>query len=355
VKIDVLSEIQDPRPWDGGHEHRRIVQTLEQAELADELGYASWWQVERHGAEELSLSSAPELLLTAISQRTRRIRLGHSAVLAPYRVNHPIRVAERAALLDHLSEGRLELGLARPSAPECRAFNVDPDQAREQLHQALEMIPTMWTCERFSWKSRHLEIQDVAVVPRPHQRPHPPLWLECTSPASFVEAGHLGVGALGTGLWASRAQVRNMVSLYRRAIRECSRPVGEFVNDQVAFLVLAHCADSDEEAKRAGALHAAAWYARTASAALEAEDRFLQPPDWDALGGQDSIVVGGQETCLRELAAFAELGVDRLLTLHQLGPLPHQAVLRSIRRLGALVPELDGGGGGAPAPPPPVT
>src|ERR1700754_2372883 len=101
--LDIFNEIQNPRPWDDGHEHRRLEQAIAHAKLADELGYGCWWQVEHHGAGGFSLSSAPELLLTAISQHTNRIRLGHSAVLAPARFNHPIRVAERAATLDHLS------------------------------------------------------------------------------------------------------------------------------------------------------------------------------------------------------------------------------------------------------------
>lgn len=118
MQVDVFNEIQDPKPWQEDHEHRRITQALEQATLADKLGYGCWWQVEHHGAEEFSLSSAPELLLTAISQHTKRIRLGHSAVLAPGRLNHPVRAAERAAMLDHLSGGRLEFGLTRSTNPD---------------------------------------------------------------------------------------------------------------------------------------------------------------------------------------------------------------------------------------------
>jgi alkanesulfonate monooxygenase SsuD/methylene tetrahydromethanopterin reductase-like flavin-dependent oxidoreductase (luciferase family) len=151
VRIDIFSEIQNPRPWQGDHEHQRIMQAIEQARLADELGYGCWWQVEHHGAEEFSLSSAPELLLTAISQHTKRIRLGHSAVLAPGRFNHPIRAAERAAMLDHLSGGRLEFGLTRSTIPEWRLFNLDPTEVRVQTQQAFEMIPQMWTTERFSY------------------------------------------------------------------------------------------------------------------------------------------------------------------------------------------------------------
>ena len=392
MKIDVFSEIQDPRPWEPDHEHRRIVQTLELARLADELGYGCWWQVEHHGGEEFSLSSAPELLLTAISQQTSRIRVGHSAVLAPHRFNHPIRVAERAAMLDHLSGGRVELGLTRSTIPEWRTFNIDPDETRDQMQQAFEMIPRMWTCERFSWHSRYFDIDDVAVVPKPYQRPHPPLWQACSSPASFVQAGHNGVGALGVTLWASHEQVRDLIGLYRRAIRECTRPVGEFVNDQVAFFTFVHCADSDEEAMASGAADAAAWYTSTAFTFFEARDAFLKmaaeqealladparggleadflrehaderaAPNmaqviigrimegrdvpaaevYEALSGQDSLVVGTPDTCRRKLAAFADLGIDRLMSFQQVGRIPHDAVLRSMRMVGALIPELDG-------------
>jgi alkanesulfonate monooxygenase SsuD/methylene tetrahydromethanopterin reductase-like flavin-dependent oxidoreductase (luciferase family) len=118
VHIDLFSEIQNPRPWTAGHEQCSFPQAIEQAKLANDRGYGCWWQVEHHGADEFSLSSAPELLLAAISQHTTRIRLGHAAVLAPMTFNHPIRVAERAATLDHLSNGRLELGLTKSTIPE---------------------------------------------------------------------------------------------------------------------------------------------------------------------------------------------------------------------------------------------
>src|SRR3954452_2824590 len=158
MKIDLFNEIQNPRPWAEGQEQLRFGQAIEQAVLADELGYGCWWQVEHHGAGEFSLSSAPELLLTAIAQHTKRIRLGHSAVLAPARFNHPIRIAERAATLDHLSGGRVELGLTRSTAPEWRLFNISPEQARAQTREAFEMVPKMWTTDEFSHHSENYQI-----------------------------------------------------------------------------------------------------------------------------------------------------------------------------------------------------
>ncbi|CCH34992.1 LLM class flavin-dependent oxidoreductase [Actinosynnema sp. NPDC047251] len=390
MKVDVFNEIQDPRPWQDGHQHARITEALEQAKLADELGYGCWWQVEHHGAEEFSLSSAPELVLAAISQHTSRIRLGHSAVLAPACFNHPIRVAERAAMLDHLSNGRVELGLTRSTAPEWRLFGVDPADVRRQTQQAFEMVPRMWTQERFSYSGEGFEIDDVPIVPKPLQRPHPPLWQAAATPSSFEEAGKRGVGVLGTTIWESAERVRRMVRLYREAAAACTEPVGAFVNNQIAFFTFVHCAATDEQAVKNGAVAAAAWYTVRALTFFEAADSFVETvrhqqdimadpsgggltgdflraeaeaftgpnraqvvigrvlqgeevPDeeiFEALNEQDSLIVGSPETCRKKLRTYADLGIDRLMAFHQVGSLSHESVMTSLRLIGDLIPEF---------------
>lgn len=391
MKLDVFTEMQCPRPWPQNHEQRIIRETLEEAKLADELGYGCWWQVEHHGAEEFSYSSAPEIMLTAISQHTKAMRLGHSAVLAPYRFNHPIRVAERAAFLDHLSGGRLELGLARSTIPEWRTFNIAPGETREQMQQAFEMIPKMWTQDRISWKSKHFEIDDVSIRPKPYQQPHPPLWQACSSVQSFEQAGRNGVGALGVSLWAPIEEVKEWLKVYHQAISQCKNPVGSFVNEQVAFFTFVHCADTDEQAMRNGAASAAAWYTNAAFAFFEARENFLMslaeqeamakdpagggltgqyyrkqagqsaPPSraksvigrlmrgeqipneevFEVLSEQDSLIVGSPDTCLRKMRVYEELGIDRLMCFHRVGQIPHEAVMKSIRMIGELIPEVD--------------
>ena len=387
----MFSEIQNPRPWTEDHEHRRILQALDQAKLADEMGYDCFWQVEHHAGGEFSLSSAPELILTAISQHTTRIRLGHAAVLAPFRVNHPIRIAERAAYLDHLSGGRLELGLARSTIPEWRTFNIEAEEAREQMQQAFEMIPRMWSEDRFSWKSQYFDIKDISVVPKPYQRPHPPLWQACSSLQSFEQAGRNGVGALGVALWASQSQVREWIDLYRRAVRSTTKSVGAAVNDQVAFFTFVHCAETDAAAMQNGAATAAAWYTSMAFTFFEVAELFLKtaaeqeallkdptgggltgqilrdqatagsaPPNqaqivigrimqgetvtdeevFDTLSAQDSLIVGSPETCRRKMKIFEELGIDRLMCFHHVGSLPHDKVMDSIRLVGEIIPEF---------------
>lgn len=385
MKIDLFNEIQNPRPWPEGHEQLRFRQAIEQAVLADELGYGCWWQVEHHGAGEFSLSSAPELMLAALSQRTSRIRLGHSAVLAPGRFNHPIRVAERAATLDHLSGGRVELGLTRSTIPEWRLFGIEPDEARAQTQQAFEMVPKMWTSERFSHESADYRVDDVPIGPKPLQRPHPPLWQAAASPASFEEAGRRGVGVLGTTMWESLERASRLIGLYRAAVARCTSPVGAFVNDQVGFFTFVHCADTDEEAMRNGAAAAAAWYTVTALTFFEAATEFVranarneelvkspgltgdflrgeaanatseanlliarilqgeQVRDeevFEVLSAQDSLIVGSPETCRKKLRAYADLGIDRLMCLQQIGGIPHEKVMKSIRLIGELIPDL---------------
>lgn len=386
MKLDIFSEIQNPRPWPPGddHQHLRIQQAIEQAVLADELGYGCWWQVEHHGAEEFSLSSAPELLLAALSQRTSRIRLGHAAVLAPREINHPIRIAERAAMLDHLSGGRAEIGLTRSTPPEWRLFGADPATVRERTRDAFEAVPKMWTGDTSVSGG-------VPVVPAPYQRPHPPLWQAASSPASFEEAGRRGVGVLGTTLWEPLDRVARLVELYRAAASDCREPVGAVVNDQVAFFTFVHCAETDEQAMRDGAAAAAAWYTARALTFFEAADAFLEtmerekalmadpsggglageflrreaaaagapsaallvigrilqgetvPDDevYDALAEQDSLIVGSPETVRKKLRGYADLGIDRLMCFQQVGALPHESVLRSIRLVGELIPEFE--------------
>ncbi|WP_437707435.1 LLM class flavin-dependent oxidoreductase [Sorangium sp. So ce448] len=391
MKIDLFTEMQSPRPWSEDHEHRVIMNTLEQAKLADRLGYGCWWQVEHHTAEEFSYSSAPEVMLAAISQHTTSMRLGHASVLSPFRFNHPIRVAERAAMLDHLSGGRLELGLARSTIPEWRTFNIPPDRTRDQMQQAFEMIPKMWTQERFSWKSEDAEINNVPILPKPYQKPHPPLWQACSSLASFEQAGRNGVGALGVTLWAPPDQVKEWIGIYREAIRRCERPVGAFINNQVGFFTFAHCAETDQQAMENGAASAAAWYTNGSFTFFEAKEHFLRthaeeqalakdpaggglvgqllrdragktPAEtkanavlarimqneevpneevFDALKEQNSLIVGSPETCRQKIKFYQDLGIDRLLSFQQVGRLSNEQVMSSIRQIGKLIPEFD--------------
>ena len=389
MKLDVFAEIQKAGPVGSGHEARILRDSIEQARAADAAGFGCWWLVEHHGCEEFSYSSAPELILAWIASETQRMRVGHAGVLAPFQINHPIRAAERAALLDHMSGGRLEFGMARSGGREWDTFGVDPERTRDQLAEALRAIPRMWTEERFSWDSPLLQVPARNIVPKPLQVPHPPLWQTALSPASFELAGSLGVGVLGNTLLTAFEQLEFLLGEYRRGLAHCEEPAGRFRNEQVANFTFVHVADSEKQAVESGVCLGAIWYMATMPEVFGAEPENiyaiirggLLPDDPSAIraGGPvreeapeeelpvidlvkrfaagdevtreeahevltaiPSMVVGDPETCRRKLEAFADLGVDRLMCCMQVGDIAQVDVLRSIRNVGKhLIPHFD--------------
>ena len=388
--LDIFSELQRAKPWTPGHERQVMLDAIEQAKLADEKGFGCWWTVEHHGAPEFSYSSAPELILTILSQHTKRIRLGHSGVLAPFHINHPVRIAERAAWTDIASGGRLELGLARSGGTEWETFEIDPETARDQLVEALQMVPQMWTRNDFEWKSRFATIPRRDVVPKPVQKPHPPLWQTSTSPESFFLAGSLGVGVLGTTLLTSLANLRALLDQYDRGLA-VAKPVGAFVNAQRSIFTFTLCAETRRKAIESRAAEAVLWFINAApsvfhvprsvwidairgeffdtrpertAALAQAEvhdDLDLDDPvpviallnrqiagekidpveAFEVMEPIESVVIGDVEACRKKMERYAEVGCDRLMCLMQMGGVAHDAVMESIRITGEeLIPKL---------------
>src|SRR3954463_6500518 len=169
------------KPWDENEEYNTYHEALDQIELADKVGFDYVWEVEHHFLTEYSHSSAPEVFFGAISQRTQRIRLGHGVVLLPHRYNHPVRVAERAAVLDILSNGRVELGTGRSiTEQELGGFLIDPDETIGQWEESVRAIPQMWMKDKVSFDGKYLQMPERSVLPKPIQKPHPPLWHAAT-------------------------------------------------------------------------------------------------------------------------------------------------------------------------------
>jgi len=197
MKLDIFSEIQKRDCDAHGGFARLLAESIEQAKLADELGYSCWWEVEHHCTPDFSYSSCPELVLAAIGHATKRLRLGHAGILVPFKINHPLRAAERVAVLDHLTNGRVEAGLAKSGGKEWETFEITESEASEDLVEATRLFPRAWTEESLSWQSKRWHVEGRNVLPKPVQTPHPPLWHTCSSPSSFTRAGELGVGVLG--------------------------------------------------------------------------------------------------------------------------------------------------------------
>jgi alkanesulfonate monooxygenase SsuD/methylene tetrahydromethanopterin reductase-like flavin-dependent oxidoreductase (luciferase family) len=248
MKFGIFYEHQLPRPWDDDSEHRLLKDELEQVELADRLGIDYVWEVEHHFLEEYSHSSAPEVFLAAASQRTSRIRLGHGIVQLPFNFNHTARVAERIATLDLVSDGRVDFGTGEASSEaELGGFLIDREQKRAQWDEALDAVTRMFVETPFAgYDGQFFKMPVRGVVPRPLQRPHPPLWVACSRRETIHLAATKGIGALSFS-FIEPAEAKAWVDNYYATLAsdECV-PGGFAVNPNVAVVLPMMC-HSDEE------------------------------------------------------------------------------------------------------------
>ncbi len=251
MRFGIFFELSVPRPLTRGAEQQVIANALEQAEVADQLGFDWVWCVEHHFLEEYSHSSAPEVFLTAAAMRTERIRLGHGAVVCVPEINHPVRIAERAATLDILSGGRLEVGTARSSTwTELGGFALDPDVTKVSWDEYVRALPRMWTEERFSWDGVTFSMPERNVLPKPQQEPHPPMWVTVTTPGTELDAADRGLGCLGVAALSYADQERRTAE-YKRRVANCD-PVGKVVCDQVTTQNFLFCHDDLDVAADVG-------------------------------------------------------------------------------------------------------
>src|SRR5262245_3112917 len=198
MKFGLFFTLQLPRPWTDDSERRLFVEALEQVELAERLGFDTAWVVEQHFLEEYSHSSAPEVFLAAASQRTMRIRLGHGVVLMPPAYNPPARVAERIATLDLVSNGRVDFGVGdSKSRIELEGFGIPQGDRRAMSMEALAQVTDMMAMEPYpGFSGRYVAMPARNIVPKPVQKPHPPLWIACSDDATMHTAAQLGLGVL---------------------------------------------------------------------------------------------------------------------------------------------------------------
>ncbi|MGH9018055.1 MAG: LLM class flavin-dependent oxidoreductase [Acidimicrobiales bacterium] len=254
MRFGLFYEHQLPRPWGPDDEHLLLKNALEQIELADALGFDSVWAVEHHFLEEYSHSSAPEVFLAAASQRTRRIRLGHGIVQLPVGFNHPARVAERIATLDLVSDGRVEFGTGESSSEaELGGFGVERATKRQQWHEALDVVTRLLVEEPFAgYDGDFVHMPPRNLVPKPLQRPHPPLWVACSRRETIHLAATKGIGAL-TFSFIEADEARAWVDDYYATIASPACVPGGFtVNANLACVLPLMCHEDETTAVERG-------------------------------------------------------------------------------------------------------
>jgi len=361
VKFALFYEIPVAKPWDAESEHQAYKNTLEQAILGDKVGFHSFWTVEHHFLEEYSHCSNPEILYGAIAARTKNIRIGYGVRLLPQPYNHPIRTAESVAVLDLLSDGRVEFGTGRSSTrAELEGFDINPHETRAMWSEALEHIVGAWTNETYQADGKYWHMGGPRrVQPKPLQKPHPPIWGATSSPEGHKEIGRHGIGLCSFTVGVPPEDLAGRIALYREGLAECKEPAGKFVNDQAATFTMVHC-EPDKEAAYATAADSFVWYVRHGSWLIASVAELLEGKDlgsyeytaaplehhraghlehlnFDFLHGSGSCIVGDPDECIETARRYEAAGCDLLLCLVNPYAIPHEKVMQSIELLGTKV------------------
>lgn len=357
MKFSLLLELQIASPT-ASSERQLFHDTVAQAVLADELGYHGVWAVEHHGLYEYSHSSAPEVLLSFIAARTTRLLLGHAVTLTPHRYNHPIRVAERIATLDILSNGRVRWGSGKSaSLNEQGTFEIDRSELDAQWREALEMIPKMWRSDVFEWQGKFFKVPPTAVIPKPVQRPHPPIFAACSRVESVATAGSLGVGSLNFTA-GHDGQLVEKIRVYRDAIAG-SPANGRRTNNYFCCTPASIVLPDDRKACEFG-FRGARFFGESLATYFFSPTRIVGPLEIsrDPLssaqlceqmrkrsqsGSQLTGVMGDAVAARESVARFQAAGVDELILVMQMGTVPHEIVMESIRTFaGQVMPHFSG-------------
>jgi len=338
MKFGIFYEMQLPRPWESGSEYALFNNALEQVELADRLGFDFAWEVEHHFLEEYSHSSAPEVFLAAASQRTRQIRLAHGIIQLT--TNHPARVAERVSTLDLLSHGRVELGLGEGSSiTELHPFDRRFRDKREVWEDAVRALIPMFRDGGCEYKGEHFQFPLRNVLPKPLQKPHPPLWVACSQLETIQMAGRRGMGALGFQFVSAEAAEAWVHAYYNAFLYEQELLTDYQTNPNIAVVSAFMCADTDEEAQRRAEgwtffQFALGFYNREGPLAPGSVDLWEEYLKWQqspkGRRSRGTGLVGSPETIRRRLRKFESSNVDQVILLNQAGKNTHEHICESL-------------------------
>ena len=338
MKFGIFYELQLPRPWTASSEYDLFQQALGQMELADQLGYDYVWMVEHHFLEEYSHCSAPEVFLGAASQRTKRIRLGHGVIQLT--TNQPQRVAERVATLDLLSGGRVDLGMGEAAGPaELHPFGVRVRDKRDRWEEAVRAIIPMFTQTAWEFHGQYHDFAERNVIPKPMQKPHPPLWVACSNIQTIADAGAWGMGALGFSFVSPEA-ARAWVHRYYNTLLRAPRRLADYAtNPNIAIVNGFMCAPTDEEAIELASgwtffIFALSYYGRKGVDAPGKGDLWREYQAWrgteKAQAALRNGLIGSPDTIRRKMRLFEESHVDQVILLNQAGKTSDKAIRDSL-------------------------
>lgn len=318
---------------------QRYEETLDQIVLAEQVGFDSVWIAEHHFSN-YGYSTNPFLTIAAASRITSRVRFGQAVIVTPFW--HPLRLAEDVAAADILTRGRLELGIGRGYQPlEFRGLEVPFEASRSLFQEAVELMKKAWSETDFTFEGKHYQVASpLTVFPRPLQKPHPPIWVAVQREASLEWALEHGCSVLLSGNATTGGDIGAWSARFHEARRDGMR---------LGILRHVYVTDTDEQARQA--MWQSRWQIRVANH-LRRDDHEITagrndarpvPDEVDDDAWFDRLVYGTPERCIAQLRRDADMGATDLLGWFDIGGLPGDEVLRSMRRFATeVMPALAG-------------
>jgi len=384
VKFSLIYEAQTADPTREG-DHRVIREIMEQALLAEELDFDVIWAVEHTGLTMYAHMSVPETFLAYLAGATSRIGIGHGVICLPPQMNHPVKVAERCAMLDILSGGRLHVGFGKGGTEqEAGTFGYRKSDLSPMVQEAMALVPRYWVEDNVEFHGDFIDVPPRTIHPRPLQDPHPPLYQACTRTDTLVEAGHRGIGALVLG-FGGPDQIAEKNAVYRRAFaeRDPADQIGSRPTEHLAALCPTIVLDDAAEARRIGIRGQRFFMEAIGHWGSDGATPLPDPDAWpdDLADGQsdgetvhdDSRIIeasigsekvtmnlseaglaldnpnhgyGDVDDCIDYVGRLFDAGADEILFLCQMGTVPQEAQMETIRRIGQqVIPHFRSGGG----------
>ncbi len=243
--------VPGPAAFDPACEHEMLKRETEYVIQADKYNWKYAWLGEHHSLTEYSHLSAPEVVMGYLAHATERIHVGTGIMNLSPRVNHPVRSAERVAMLDHMTEGRFEWGTGRGAGShEIATFNIlDKNSTKAEWNEVIREIPRMWEERDYTFDGDHFTVPfPHNILPKPYQSGHPPIWVGCGNPGTFTQAGELGIGAIAFN-FEPIYNLKGRIDAYKEGIANCTEPLGQYMNDNVMMTNAVICMSDRKKAR----------------------------------------------------------------------------------------------------------
>jgi alkanesulfonate monooxygenase SsuD/methylene tetrahydromethanopterin reductase-like flavin-dependent oxidoreductase (luciferase family) len=346
----MMYELQLPKPWDDDAEYRIVREATEQVVLGDRLGIDHAWAVEHHFLEEYSHCSASDVFLASLAAKTERIRLGFGIRQVIPNYNHPSRTAEAVAMLDLVSDGRVDFGIGEGATRlELRGYGIDARRKQQLSLEAAEQIANMMVMEPYpGFEGEGFSMPCRNVIPKPRQKPHPPMWMACTNRKTIEVAARNGLGVLGFS-FLDPEEARHWAGVYYSIIKsEQCVPLGHAVNANFA-MVAGFSIHHDEREARERGVDGRQFFRYAVNALVANETRPGRSRLWEEyeeLRGPDLPTVaapgiGTPENYRTLIAEFQDAGVDQVVFLQQGGKNRHEHICESLELFASeVLPEF---------------